>query len=625
MTEVDASYHEDFDEESFSSDEGIVYEDEAKLVDDSGARSRKDNGRDKDTERGEKEKRGRHEAKLERQDTFVLNSPNMPRKSSPRTKSAYGIAGILERASQSAGLTDDAKRYIGTHMRLLTDENHRLASENERLRGREKESADSAESVEKYLELKETLERDLKSVRGQLVKERGKNKMLIQRLKESNDSDVIWGAGSRLEIREDEGVSTPAHDMTRSSSPLSLLVLSQDDPPRAIPRSFSTGRIATPQFSRRPGGEGQPLPPPRTRASTATSRSRAASTTTRVGSSTARLKSASTASLKSSEGVDELSVLQKKLRVYRGQINSLRLEVDRLKEVICEEVGADHLDRILEGRGSNKSRGWVGRAQQIQDLQSTVKQLQRLLDDRQHSARSEQYFADSEAEDKDRRTRDNSEHSTRKPKQRRGSVGASTRRGTSALKGSRLQPSSSTSRLQPSSSRHHDTPTSSSSSSSSFSLVETSPPGDVDHYRRKCKDLETVKKASDVEKKRLGELVRLLTSRLAIFEQKTREAEKAQREERIKAAHLEKLLERNEITLRDEGKESSSTSRFVFLDHEDDLRKLDEDQLRWEVTRLREEGRALNRELGEARASREEMQRIYARMVDEAKEVYSQR
>ena len=31
---------------------------------------------------------------------------------------------------------------------------------------------------------------------------------------------------------------------------------------------------------------------------------------------------------------------------------------------------------------------------------------------------------------------------------------------------------------------------------------------------------------------------------------------------------------------RDEGKESSSTSRFVFLDHEDDLRKLDEDQLR---------------------------------------------
>ena len=31
---------------------------------------------------------------------------------------------------------------------------------------------------------------------------------------------------------------------------------------------------------------------------------------------------------------------------------------------------------------------------------------------------------------------------------------------------------------------------------------------------------------------------------------------------------------------RDEGKEGSSTSRFVFLDHEDDLRKFDEDQLR---------------------------------------------
>ena len=34
---------------------------------------------------------------------------------------------------------------------------------------------------------------------------------------------------------------------------------------------------------------------------------------------------------------------------------------------------------------------------------------------------------------------------------------------------------------------------------------------------------------------------------------------------------------------------------------------------RWEVSRLREEGRALRRELGEARGAREEMLRIYSR------------
>ena len=47
--------------------------------------------------RGEEREKGGHkkESRLERQDTFVLNSPNMPRKSSPRTKVRLLLRGLV--------------------------------------------------------------------------------------------------------------------------------------------------------------------------------------------------------------------------------------------------------------------------------------------------------------------------------------------------------------------------------------------------------------------------------------------------------------------------------------------------------------------------------------------------
>ena len=44
----------------------------------------------------------------------------------------------------------------------------------------------------------------------------------------------------------------------------------------------------------------------------------------------------------------------------------------------------------------------------------------------------------------------------------------------------------------------------------------------LDDFRKRCSDLDILRKASDVEKKRLGELVKLLTSRLSLLEQRAR-------------------------------------------------------------------------------------------------------
>ena len=49
-----------------------------------------------------------------------------------------------------------------------------------------------------------------------------------------------------------------------------------------------------------------------------------------------------------------------------------------------------------------------------------------------------------------------------------------------------------------------------------------------------------------------------------------------------------------------------------------------EEELRWEVVRLREELRAVNRELGEARGAREEMVRIYKQMLEDTRHIYRQ-
>ena len=53
-----------------------------------------------------------------------------------------------------------------------------------------------------------------------------------------------------------------------------------------------------------------------------------------------------------------------------------------------------------------------------------------------------------------------------------------------------------------------------------------------------------------MERSRLEELVRLVTSRLSSLEHRTWEAEQSHRTEVAKSAHLEKMLERKYIELR---------------------------------------------------------------------------
>jgi hypothetical protein len=69
-------------------------------------------------------------------------------------------------------------------------------------------------------------------------------------------------------------------------------------------------------------------------------------------------------------------------------------------------------------------------------------------------------------------------------------------------------------------------------------------------FLRRCKELESTLKAAEVERSRLEELVRLVTSRLSSLEHRTWEAEQSHRTEVAKSAHLEKMLERKYIELR---------------------------------------------------------------------------
>ena len=52
--------------------------------------------------------------------------------------------------------------------------------------------------------------------------------------------------------------------------------------------------------------------------------------------------------------------------------------------------------------------------------------------------------------------------------------------------------------------------------------------------------------------------------------------------------------------------------------------RMTEEEMRWEVVRLKEELRAVSRELGEARGAREEMVRIYKQMLEDTRQIYRQ-
>ena len=120
---------------------------------------------------------------------------------------------------------------------------------------------------------------------------------------------------------------------------------------------------------------------------------------------------------------------------------------------------------------------------------------------------------------------------------------------------------------------------------------------------------------SEVERQRLSELVSLLTQRLKLAEERLTEAEANLREEKQRCARAELAAERAHIDLRDSGKLASSvtsrTSSGFRKSLEEDVGQMSVEDLRWEVLRLKEEARAMRRELGEARGAREEMVRIY--------------
>ena len=147
--------------------------------------------------------------------------------------------------------------------------------------------------------------------------------------------------------------------------------------------------------------------------------------------------------------------------------------------------------------------------------------------------------------------------------------------------------------------------------------------------RRGEREEHTLHQAAEVERARLGELVQLLTTRLKAAEERVAEAEVAAREEVRRGAKLRSALERCRLQLREAGVPELPASRGVSarsgrLGEEEELEKVGGEVLRWEVARQREEARALRRELGEARGAREEMVRIYQRMLEDTRQVFRQ-
>ena len=146
--------------------------------------------------------------------------------------------------------------------------------------------------------------------------------------------------------------------------------------------------------------------------------------------------------------------------------------------------------------------------------------------------------------------------------------------------------------------------------------------------KKLSREFWSLNQAAEVERQRLSELVSLLTQRLKLAEERLTEAEASLREERQRCARAELAAERAHIDLRDSGKLASSvssrTSSGFRKSLEEDVGKMSVEDLRWEVLRLKEEVRAMRRELGEARGAREEMVRIYKQMLEDTRQIYRQ-
>ena len=280
----------------------------------------------------------------------------------------------------------------------------------------------------------------------------------------------------------------------------------------------------------------------------------------------------------------------------------MRNELDRVKAVLGEEVGEEQVEAVLAG----EKGGWQGRAKMVTSLQNTVETLQTLLLEKQRgrggtdSVLSEHYFADSEHEDggvfKEEQEKD-------KKKAKVLSV-----HGSSDSDGSK------------SSSMSLNLPGSDSNSKEGTDTVQ---------LKKLSKEYRMISHAAEVERARLSELVQMLTARLKLAEERTSEAESSLREERTRSAHAERALERANLELREKGRLGAMSAGGRELNGSwrvevEDLEDMMDEELRWEVIRLREEIRALRRELGEARGAREEMVRIYTKMLEESRMAFRQ-
>ena len=286
--------------------------------------------------------------------------------------------------------------------------------------------------------------------------------------------------------------------------------------------------------------------------------------------------------------------------LFRTQVQTLRNELDRVKAVLGEEVGDEQVEAILAG----EKVGWQGRAKMVSSLQNTVETLQGLLIERQRgkgggsdSVLSEHYFADSEHEEGGGKEEENMKE---KKVGKLLSVA-----GSSDSEGSK------------------------SSLSINFGSSDNSSKegSEVVQMKKLSREYRMISHAAEAERARLSELVQMLTARLKMAEERTSEAESSLREERSRSAHAERALERAKLELREKGRLGGRSAGGRALSGSwrievEDLDEMGEEELRWEIIRLREEMRALRRELGEARGAREEMVRIYTKMLEESRAAY---
>lgn len=510
---------------------------------------------------GKSPRKSKGKPMLARQDTFVLEEETPPPSLSPRHL-GLDHPSVL-RAKSSYGIKSILERAEG--ISSLSPQVKEYLSAHMRMMGEEnsKLMIENNRLQEEIVVVGEEWEKKIKSVNQTLEKEKAKNKMLMIRLKE-NDKNGMGG-----------GIIWADDNMKENKRQ----------------RSASQGSRTASKSSR-------------SRSNSSVSMASIASLMSVSSSMNSSNRAGTPAPLVGGEE-GKINLLSKKIRVYRTQVQTLRNELDRVKAVLGEEVGKEQVEALLAG----EKVGWQGRAQMVTSLQQTVETLQGLLMEKQRgrggtdSVLSEHYFADSEHEEGGGKEEKEEKKTKEKKIGKLLSVAGSS--DSEGSKGSSL---------------------SLNFGSSDNSSKEGS---EVVQMKKLSREYRMISHAAEAERGRLSELVQMLTARLKIAEERTSEAESSLREERTRSAHAERALERANLELREKGRLGARSAGGRQLSGSwrvevEDLEDMAEEELRWEIIRLREEMRALRRELGEARGAREEMVRIYTKMLEESRMAFRQ-